>query len=383
LAFAAKGDAQQAETEWREAVRLRPNLSEAWLALTKSAAQKSDWRSVEKMSEQLKKHAPNSVDAYLFHATARINQGDAVGAEADLMNLQKLGPQNPLYYLKMGELRLAQRRVPEAEAMFHQALAHDPNSFEAIQGLVQVDEANKKPADALKLVQDQVQRNPKSPRLLLLRAELQIQAKQLEQAEASLNQILDLDNKNVPALALLAQLQSQNGQLEKGIALYQRALDVSPRDTRFQLALGALYERTGNWQGAQSTYQKILTIEPDNPLASNNLAYLYLEHGGNPNVALTLAQTARRGLPNLPNSADTLGWAYYNNGGYSVAAPLLEGAVKATPANQTYRYHLGLTYQKLNDATRAKAEFEKIIALDPNSDVASHARQALNGLKGT
>jgi len=67
-----------------------------------------------------------------------------------------------------------------------------------------------------------------------------------------------------------------------------------------QLALGALYERTGNWQGAQSTYQKILTIEPDNPLASNNLAYLYLEHGGNPNMALTLAQTARRGLPNLP-----------------------------------------------------------------------------------
>jgi len=283
----------------------------------------------------------------------------------------------------MGELRLAQRRVPEDEAMFHQALAHDPNSFEAIQGLVQVDEANKKPADALKLVQDQVQRNPKSPGLLLLRAELQIQAKQLEQAEASLNQILDLDNKNVPALALLAQLQSQNGQLEKGIPLYQRAVDVSPRDIRLQLALGALYERTGNWQGAQSTYQKILTIEPDNPLASNNLAYLYLEHGGNPNVALTLAQTARRGLPNLPNSADTLGWAYYNNGGYSVAAPLLEGAVKATPANQTYRYHLGLTYQKLNDATRAKAEFEKIIALDPNSDVASHARQALNGLKGT
>jgi len=29
-----------------------------------------------------KNHAPNSVDAYLFHATARINQGDAVGAEA-------------------------------------------------------------------------------------------------------------------------------------------------------------------------------------------------------------------------------------------------------------------------------------------------------------
>ncbi len=39
-----------------------------------------------------------------------------------------------------------------------------------------------------------------------------------------------------------------------------------------------------------------------------------LSHGENPNVAFTLAQTARKGLPNLPNSADTLGWAYYNAG---------------------------------------------------------------------
>jgi tetratricopeptide (TPR) repeat protein len=184
-------------------------------------------------------------------------------------------------------------------------------------------------------------------------------------------------------MVLLAQLQAAAGAPDKSIALYQRAIELSPRDVGLQLSLGALYERASNWQQAEATYQKVLTIDSENALAANNLAYLLLEHGGSPNVALTLAQTAHRGLPNLPNSADTLGWAYYNNGGYSVAVPLLEGAVKATPGNQTYRYHLGLTYQKLNDATRAKAEFEKIIALDPNSDVASHARQALNGLKGT
>lgn len=96
------------------------------------------------------------------------------------------------------------------------------------------------------------------------------------------------------------------------------------------------------------------------------------------NVALTLARTARRGLPNLPNAADTLGWAYYHNAAYSVAAPRFEEAVKKVPNNQTYRYHLGLTYKKLNDATRAKMEFEKAITLGPDSAVARQARQALN-----
>jgi Flp pilus assembly protein TadD len=183
-------------------------------------------------------------------------------------------------------------------------------------------------------------------------------------------------------MVILAQLQTADGSLDKAISLYQRAIELSPRDLRLQIAIGGLYERAGNWQQAESTYQKVLTADAENALASNNLAYLLLEHGGSPTVALTLAQTARKGLPNLPNVADTLGWAYYNNGGYSVAAPLLEDAVKAIPNNQSYRYHLGLTYQKLNDPAKAKAELEKVINVNPASPLADQARHALSQISG-
>jgi tetratricopeptide (TPR) repeat protein len=124
-------------------------------------------------------------------------------------------------------------------------------------------------------------------------------------------------------------------------------------------------------------------MQPENALAANNLAYIMIEHGENVNVALTLAQAARRGLPNLPNSADTLGWAYYHNGAYSVAVPLFEDAVKKVPENSTYHYHLGLTYQKLDDSARARTEFEKAISLDPKSTLANEARRALNQTTGT
>jgi tetratricopeptide (TPR) repeat protein len=100
-------------------------------------------------------------------------------------------------------------------------------------------------------------------------------------------------------------------------------------------------------------------------------------------VALTLAQTARRGFPNVPNSADTLGWAYYQNAAYSLAAPLLEDAVKGAPSNATYRYHLGMTYQKLNDAKRARTELEKSIRIDPNAPSAEKASRALSELSGS
>jgi tetratricopeptide (TPR) repeat protein len=133
---------------------------------------------------------------------------------------------------------------------------------------------------------------------------------------------------------------------------------------------------------AQTTYQKVLAAQPDNPLAANNLAYILLEHGGSVNMALTLAQVARRGLPNSPNTADTLGWAYYENGAYSVAAPLFEEAVNKTGDNATYRYHLGITYQKLNDKDRARKELEKAISLEPKSAVADQSRRALGQISG-
>src|SRR5260370_4223990 len=99
-----------------------------------------------------------------------------------------------------------------------------------------------------------------------------------------------------------------------------------------------------------------------------------LEHGGDVNVALTLAQTARRGLQGMPNSSDTLGWAYYHNGSFSAAAPFLEEAVRMAPSNSTYLYHLGLTYAKLNYSARSRSQFNPAITIDPTSTTATPAR---------
>jgi Flp pilus assembly protein TadD len=215
-----------------------------------------------------------------------------------------------------------------------------------------------------------------------LRAQALLQNKQPEEAERSLSRALEIDKQNINAVLLLVQIQASRGDLPQAIATCQRAIDLAPNNAHLPVVLGSLYEKQGNWQLAQTAYQKALVIQSDEPQAANNLAYLMLEHGGSVNVALTLAQTARRGSPDLPNSADTLGWAYFHNGAFSVAAPLFEEAVKKTPSNLSYHLHLGLTYQKLNDSARARAQFEKIISLDPNSSLAEQARHELNEIAG-
>jgi tetratricopeptide (TPR) repeat protein len=145
--------------------------------------------------------------------------------------------------------------------------------------------------------------------------------------------------------------------------------------------LGTLQESQGDRGSATASYKKALAIQPDQAVASNNLAYLMTETGGNLDVALSLAQTARRVLPNSPDTADTLAWIYYQKGNYDSGRDLLEDALKTSPNNAAINYHLGMIYSKLSDKANASLHLKKAIAIAPNSQTAKDAQKEL-GLLG-
>ena len=380
MAHLAKGSVNQAEGEWRAATQIRPDLTDAWIALGKVASDRRDWTALEQIGAQIKIISPPSPGGYLFHATARMNQNDADGAEADLKQLIQVAPQNPLGYAKLGQLRAFTKRFPEAEALYREALHRSPNFLDAVQGIVELDFQRGKPADAIQFVQEKINAYANDAALYLLQGQVFARAKQPADAKASFLKCVELDKQNLTGFIMLAQVEQSLGDAPGAIGHYKQALAIAPSNAGLYTTLGTLYESQGNWQEAQTLYQRALAIQPEEPLAANNLAYIMLEHGGNVTVALTLAQTARRGFPNIANSADTLGWAYYQNAAYSLAEPLLEEAVKGAPSNAGYRYHLGMIYQKLNDSKRARIELEKSLHIDPQAPSAEKATRALNEL---
>ena len=114
-----------------------------------------------------------------------------------------------------------------------------------------------------------------------------------------------------------------------------------------------------------------MVLKPGDPLASNNLANVILQEGGNFDVALSLAQTARRGLPDSPDAADTLGWIYYQKGAYRSAVTLLEEALKLTqrnklPDNTDIHYHLSLAYEKMDQPQLARQQLEQVLKINPD-----------------
>jgi tetratricopeptide (TPR) repeat protein len=208
--------------------------------------------------------------------------------------------------------------------------------------------------------------------------------KDLPGAEAALRKAIELDKNNSDAIEKLGKVQVQQGAADKALALYQQSIKDNPGDVTFYILSGELYEAKKDWDHAKGMYQQALNISPDQPLAANNLASVMLDQGGNVDVAMGLAQTARRGMPDSPNAADTLGWAYYQKGIYQSAISQFQEALRLNekrngPDDADIHYHLGLAYQKANQNALARQQLEKAVKLSPNH---ADAKKALSELHG-
>ena len=230
---------------------------------------------------------------------------------------------------------------------------------------------------ALKILNDQIAKSPSTAPFYVLLGQVELRNQDSAKAESAFQKATELEPNNMSAFLMLASTQVARGSVDQAIDAYHRALEANPRDVRVYIALGGLLETRNQWQDAEDLYKKALAIQPDYALAANNLSYLMLEHGGDLGVALSLAQTARKGMPDSPNSADTLGWAYYKQGVYDSAIDLFQEAIKSNDKNPTYHYHLGMAYEKANHLDLARKQLEYSLQISPNYSEANTIRKVL------
>lgn len=380
LAYNQLSKPDLAESEWHKAAQLRPNSADVQQGLAEIARRRGNFDQVEESAEALIKLTPASPLGYVYRSAVKASRKDLTGTEADLKQAIKVAPTNPLGHTRMGQLLTAERRLKDAEHAFEEALQYGPDFGEALRGLVRIYLLQKNPTKAVERVNEQIAKVPNSSDFHLLLGQLLVDRNDLEKAEAALQKATDLDRKNMNAFVLLTQVQTARGSQDSAIATCQRNIQENPSDVRSYVQLGVLEQTRGNWQMAQDLYQKALQVEPDQPIAANDLAYLMLAHDGNPDLALSLAQTARRGLPDTPDVADTLAWAYYKKGEYDTAIDLLKEALNKNPNDAAFHYHLGMAYEKKQDRTNATQHLERVLQINPSFPNANEIRQTLAAL---
>jgi tetratricopeptide (TPR) repeat protein len=376
----AKGDIDLAETSLRQAASLNPSRLDAEEELAQIARQRGDVDQLADVANKTIAAAPRFPGGYVWRAMVEMSHNSADKAEADLKTAMSVAPQSPQAYLELGKIRFSQKRFPEGVTLLEQTLQYDPNSVEALRLLVSYDLYQKQPDKAMARLNTQIQKSPNNSAFYDILAQLQIQNKNLDQAAATAQKAMQLNSSDGEAATLYAQVEVARGQTADAISTWEKWLVAHPNDAAVLAILGTLEESRGDMGKAEAYYRKALEIQPQQPVAANNLAYRMLMNGENVDVALSLAQTARRAAPNSPDSADTLAWAYYYKGAYGFARDLLENAIKTEPNNAAMQYHLGMVYGKLGDKGNAAIHLKKAVSLAPDSPSAKDARAALQGL---
>jgi tetratricopeptide (TPR) repeat protein len=385
LAFLQQNNETRAESEWREAVRIRPDLTDAQRALAAVELRHGNVDALLATAQQIITAQPYSADGFILKGVAELARQKYSDAQDAAEQAAKRAPQSPAPSVQLGNIQLVQKHYAEAERFYQQALDKDPSSADGLSGLMNTYFAQKQFDKAIAAANAQIAKSPNTANFYdLLGTALFNGKKDLPGAEAALRKAIALDKTNTDALEKLGKVQVQEGAADKALALYQQSIKDNPREVTFYILSGELYEAQKDWDQAKAMYQQALSVSPENPLASNNLAYVIIEQGGNVDVAMGLAQTARRGMPDSPNAADTLGWAYYHKGIYQSAISQFQEALRlgekrGDPDDADLHYHLGLAYQKSNQNAQARQQLERAVKLRPDY---ADARKALSELHG-
>jgi cellulose synthase operon protein C len=382
---------EQAEKAWEDAIRRDPDLVEAQRALARVSLRKSNMIELEHCSTRIIELQPDTPDGYAMRALSYVRRGQLSRADADVQKAIRVAPQNSAGYIQLGNLMLARKTFHAAEEAYEEALQRDTGSSDALGGLMNAYFAQNEVAEGFAAAQTQIAKVPNNSGFYDLLGTALFDRKRGPQdvadAEASLTRAVQLDEHNTDGWLKLIQVQAVRDSADQAIATCRKALAISPDEDGFYLLLGELYVSKQDWEPARQAFQKVLSLNPQNPAASNDLAYVMLQTNGNPDIAMPLAETARRGMPDSPQAADVMGWVLYKKGAYRSAIDQFLDALRLAAKtksreNATVHYHLGMAYEKTGQVALAREHLQLVLKINPQYSAADDVKKLLSRLSG-
>jgi len=289
---------------------------------------------------------PGSLEAQAVHppspptvrgAASALAAGDLKGAETELHEILKASPLDVHAMNLLGIVYAQQKREPEAEALFKQAIALHPEfaGAEASLGL------------------------------------LYIQMAKYDLAVPPLEEALRLDPGREDARSALLSARrgqahgaSDLGDLEKALALLIEARRLNPDDAGVEYDLGMISLRMSLFPDAVTAFDHVLKVRPDDPQALYGL--------GRSKMALAKFDEAEQAFEKYvhlrPDDASgfyALGFTLEALEHTAEAREEYEKSIVLEPQQTESYFHLGLISLEAGDLNRAQEKFERVLKRAP------------------
>jgi tetratricopeptide (TPR) repeat protein len=267
---------------------------------------------------------------HLGHALER--SGDIPGAVDCYEAALRLDPRDVETIIHLGNLYVGLKRYPDAETKFRAGIELQPKSPQALLGLAETLEVQKKPEaaaafrDYLAVQPDATGAQSRVIHLLLEKKQYEAALTELDRADAGKSPTLD-------SLRSRADIQIAQKKWDDAIITLRKAITLAPNDADLRGGLGRVFMQKRDFASAEKEIKAALEMD------RNNLVYW-----------------------------KDLRSAYYLGGNYSATLATQDLIAKVESPGAGEWFIRALCYDKLNQPKPALEAYEKFLELDQDKN---------------
>lgn len=331
-----RGDIAQALAWVEKAATANPAALTPTVILVNYFIKTQQFGRAEEIIRQAKSLSPENLDLLVLETRLLLAQGETGEAIDSLSDLIKRQPANPQNYMRLAMAFEQQDQASKARSTLEAALSATPNNDPVYISLIRLETRLGNYAKALDYVQ--LLKNGSSKSIAYgLEGDIYIQQKKYPLARKAYEKGLGL--KESPAfIAKIAQAKLLAKDQAGAKLIIKKWLTSHPVDVSGLLPFAQLYMQMGDNLEAIDLYNRVIEINPGNPIAHNNLGWLY--HLVDDKRALEFARKAYELAPRSSDIMDTYGWLLVLDEQYNQGIPLLREALSSSDQNPEIKLHL-------------------------------------------
>jgi tetratricopeptide (TPR) repeat protein len=357
------------------------------LALARRARETADTsyyaRAQEAVEQSLRLSADN-LEAQRLQVWILLGQHEFPRALEEARTLNRRVPDDVLTYAMLVDAHVELGNYREAEEAAQWMLDLRPGNVPGLTRAAHLRELFGDIEGAIDLMGVAYQSTPAAERedrawILTQIGHLELSRGRLESADELLTRALEIFPAYHYALANLARLRAAQGRPLESVELLRQRYQAAPHPENLADLAGAL-ARAGRANEAATLFaefeEKALAESEGWDNANRELIFYYADRASKPAEALSLA---RREVERRRDvyTVDAYAWALSLNGKPSEARSEIESALAVGIQDAKLFYHAGAIASRQGDSESAARYLKKSLELNPFSEVAAEAREAL------
>jgi tetratricopeptide (TPR) repeat protein len=361
---ARTGAAEEAKATLKEITREAPDSLPAWRILAQIAFAEKQFDESLALIENILFRDSANIEAHLLRAQVWLAKGEIQKAVESLERLDTSYPELPLIQYTLARAYLQNNNSAQATVVLNKVLAGNPDNPEALLLLGEANRSSnpqqvvasmldllkKRPdlaaaqvllarayqslgrlEDSAAVFREQIKTSPENPQPYLLLGLVLRQQNKIDEARQAFENAQRLAPENLLAFSQLVDLDLESGDFAAALQHVHQQLRKTPRSPAAHFLEGKVYAAQGQWDRAEAALLKTLELDPNSSSAYDLLISIYV---------------SANKLPQAITQLDSLLSKNRDN-----ARALMLSA---------------LTYEKMNEFTKAKDAYEKLLSMKPD-----------------